>query len=41
MKPCRATLNTEISAIKIATFPSCITYFKGKDAKSFLFTTFR
>ena len=41
MKPCRATSNTEISAIKMATSPSCLAYFKEKNAKSFLFTTLR
>ena len=30
MNPCRATSNTEISAIKMATSPSCLAYFKGK-----------
>jgi len=41
MKLCRATSNIKISAIKMATSPPCLAYFKGKNAKSFLFTTLR
>lgn len=41
MNPCRATSNIKISAIKMATSPPCLAYFKGKNAKSFLFTTLR